>query len=243
MTIKDKIFLIISVVFALGFKFLNNSLISYLTTIQFYILSTIVFVIIGVVLYRNKVMKIISFKNENISTLNLFITLIGIFGTCVFLYFLQLSIFYGTEVMKYTVSVTNEKDLFLILFSGHFIVVAICEEILFRGIIYNLLSKKFGLSLTFVIASSIFFLAHYEFAFTVIVSSIGITLLYMITKSIYAVMVFHYFWNVFVTYIIDIYRYNYDKSLFLISFIITALFLIYYSNNSKKVFRFAIKGY
>ncbi|HDR3493175.1 TPA: CPBP family intramembrane metalloprotease [Bacillus wiedmannii] len=77
------------------------------------------------------------------------------------------------------------------------IITPIKEEIMYRGILYRFLKKKYGFIIGIIVSSILFGFLHVGFPITAMIMGIVFVVLYQKTHSIIPSIILHIFWNLF----------------------------------------------
>ncbi|MBR2588360.1 MAG: CPBP family intramembrane metalloprotease [Bacilli bacterium] len=98
-----------------------------------------------------------------------------------------------------TATLQNSKIQSIIYILSVAIITPIKEEIIYRGILYRFLEKKYSFLVSMIISSVIFGLLHGGLPITAMIMGIVFAILYKKTNSIMPSIILHTFWNLFVS--------------------------------------------
>lgn len=202
-------------------------------------------------IYKIRKMKITAiFRSNRIKSKNILVLLLGGVG----LSFLTMSFFYLTSINKFFPSydkfieiLIGGKNFWSILFTVG-IFGPICEEVFFRGVIFNELKNKMPLILAVIIQAGLFGLIHGNLLQGSYAFILGLILgwVYLRFKSIFASMLVHMAYNstsVLASKTITDQLMQANIMIFaLSSFVITVLFVIYLWKTANKNEQFTMES-
>jgi uncharacterized protein len=182
----------------LNIENINNLTFSIFYGIQVLLMVGIVWFF--VVYWRRSDLRALGFKYYSVlkTIWYTFISLLFIFLFS-FVYVIVLQYFFGIDAppSKIEQLISNNNISSNILIAVTAVIAPLCEEIYFRGFLYQAFKKNFGIPMGLFLSSFLFSLAHLELYSFIPIMVIGWLLAYIFekTKSIFTVIILHSIYN------------------------------------------------